>query len=119
MLAKIMSRNKARMLPAWMAQAAPEMIAGITEGLRALKARTLWNLFRGAAATDLPPREELKRLVDIPTIILAWAGDPTHPVSSAQELHQLLPKSELFIARGYEEFKTIPQRLRDFVSKFA
>jgi len=58
-------------------------------------------------------------LAGIPAIIFGWEGDPTHPVSTAQELHRLLPQSELFIARGYEEFKTIPERMRKFVAAYS
>jgi pimeloyl-ACP methyl ester carboxylesterase len=118
-LASVMSKNNQRMLPAWMVQAEPEMLTGMLQGLSALKGKTLWNVMRGAATTNLPPRKELEALVDIPTLIIAWVGDPIHPGSTAEELHRLLPKSELFIAQGYEESKTIPQRMRDFVSNIA
>lgn len=116
-LANMMSRNMDRMLPAWMIQAEPGRLTGLLPGMSVLKRRTVWNILRGAASANLPPRNELAVLVDIPTIILAWVDDPTHPVSTAEELHRLLPKSELFIAQGYEDFKTIPRRLRDFVSR--
>jgi 3-oxoadipate enol-lactonase len=119
MLARLMSGNMERMLPAWMVQAEPEKLRGMAQGLRALRARTLWNLMRGAATTNLPPRQDFKSLADIPAMILAWVGDPTHPVASAEELHKLLPRSSLFVAQGYEEFKMIPRRLREFVLQFA
>lgn len=80
------------------------------------KGIALWNIFKGAVLADLPPRDELKAIADIPCLILPWIGDPTHPVSSAEELQRLLPKSVLFIAQGYEGFKTIPQRMKDFVA---
>jgi len=118
-LVRMMSSNMERMLPTWMVQAEPEKLAGMQQGLSALKRRTMWNVMRGAASTNLPPRKDLEALVEIPTIILAWVGDPTHPVTTAEELHRLLPQSELFIAQGYEEFKTIPQRLRTFVSNIS
>jgi 3-oxoadipate enol-lactonase len=118
MLVRLMSRNIERMLPAWMVQAEPEKLIGMSQGLSALKGRTLWNLMRGAASTNLPLRKEFEALADIPTLIMTWVGDPTHPVTSAEELHQLLPQSSLFVAQGYEEFKTIPQRLREFVLRF-
>ena len=37
----------------------------------------------------------------------------------AEEVHRLLPKSELFIAQGYEDFKIIPERIWDFVTEYA
>jgi len=38
--------------------------------------------FRGAATADLPSQAALSTL-DIPTLVLAWSGDPGHPVSTA------------------------------------
>jgi pimeloyl-ACP methyl ester carboxylesterase len=112
-----MSRSRMdQMLPAWLNEADPKTYTGTARGLSALEARTLWNALRGIAASDLPPRKELEALADIPAIILAWVGDRTHPVSTAQELNRLWPKSELFIAQGYEDLKTVPQRIRGFVS---
>jgi pimeloyl-ACP methyl ester carboxylesterase len=116
-MGKMMGKNIDRMLPQWLIDAEPERMEGVFQGMAAQKSSALWNIFKGAGLTDLPPREEFRALVDIPCQILAWVGDPTHPVSSAEEVHRLLPKSELFIAQGYEDFKTIPQRMRDFVVK--
>lgn len=114
-----MGKNIDRMLPSWLIEAEPEKFEGIVKGMAAQKRIALWNIFKGAGLTDLPPREDFRAIADIPCQILAWVGDPTHPVSSAEEVHNLLPKSELFVAQGYEDFKTIPQRIRDFVSKYA
>ncbi len=118
-LEKLMNRDLARALPDWMAQVGEQALAGRVLGMRALKRKTLWNLFQGAALSDLPPREDLKALADIPTLLVAWVGDTIHPVSSAQELHRLLPQSELFVAQGYEDFTTIPERVRAFVTAHA
>lgn len=118
-LARMSSGNLTRMLPAWLVQAEPDKATGLLSGLQALHRKTFWNLMRGAAATDLPPRTAFGPLAGIPTLILAWVGDPTHPVSTAEELHRLLPQSELFVAQGHADFKTIPNRLKDFVSKYA
>jgi len=118
-MSRMMSGSMDRMMPKWMVETEPEKLKGMAKGMEAQKGAALWNIFKGAALTDLPPREDLKAIGDIPCAILAWVGDPTHPVSSAEELHRLLPKSELFVAQNYEEFKTIPGRIRDFVSKYA
>jgi pimeloyl-ACP methyl ester carboxylesterase len=118
-MGKLASRDAGNLKPSFLAKAEPEKLQEAARGFGSLKRRTIWNLFRGAAMTDLPPRETLRALADIPTLILGWIDDPSHPVSSAQELHRLLPRSELSIAQGYEEFRTIPQRLRDFVSMHA
>ncbi len=118
-MGKMMAKNIDRMLPTWLIDAEPEGVEGVVKGMAAQKRSALRNIFKGAGLTDLPPRDDFKAIADIPCQILAWVGDPTHPVSSAEEVHQLLPKSELFIAQGYEDFKTIPQRMRDFVAKYA
>jgi len=118
-MAKMMEKIADRMLPGWLIENEPAKIEGVAKGIAAQKGSALWNIFKGAANTDLPPREEFKAITDIPCQILAWVGDPTHPVSSAEELHRLLPKSELYIAQGYDDFKTIPQRMQDFVIKHA
>jgi pimeloyl-ACP methyl ester carboxylesterase len=58
---------------------------------------SLAHVLRGAAASDLPP---LERLADLgqPTLILAWAGDPGHPLSSAEALASALPNTQLHVA---------------------
>lgn len=117
-MGNMMGKNIDRMLPTWLIDAEPEKIEGIAKGMAAQKRSALWHIFKGARLTDLPPRDEFKAIADIPCQVLAWVGDPTHPVSSAEEVHRLLPKSELFIAQGYDDFKTIPQRMRDFISKY-
>lgn len=58
---------------------------------------SLARVFRGAAASDLPPRDTLSKL-DAPSLILAWEGDDGHPVSTAEELAGLLPSAELHVA---------------------
>ncbi len=115
-LAGMMRGRVDQMVAAWLVEAEPKTVEGMAQGISALEARTLWNAFRGIATSDLPPRKELEALADIPAIILAWVGDRIHPVSTAQELNRLLPKSELFIVQGYEDFQTVPQRMRGFVS---
>lgn len=117
-MTRMMSGSMDRMLPKWMIENESEKMEGMAKGMAAQKGAALWNIFKGAALTDLPPREDLKAIADIPCMILAWVGDPTHPVSSAEDLHRQLPKSELFVAQGYEEFKTIPGRMREFVLKY-
>ena len=41
-----------------------------------------------------------------PTLILAWDGDPGHPVATAERLHELIPGSALHVARTPEELRT-------------
>ena len=46
-------------------------------------------LYRGAAMSDLPRPEQIATL-NIPTTILAWAEDPSHPLATAEALVELL-----------------------------
>ncbi|WNC73818.1 alpha/beta hydrolase [Thalassotalea psychrophila] len=115
-LAKLISKNPERLLPGWLVEAKKENINGVFEGLKPIKRKTLANLFKGAALTDLPSKEELKS-INVPTLILAWTGDPSHPVETATELHQVMPNTELHIADGYSDLQHWSQLIRDFVSK--
>ena len=116
LLAKIMSRKIERLLPGWLIDAKGESTSRVLEGLKPLKRKTLSNLFKGAALTDLPAREEIKS-IDIPTLILGWTGDPSHPLETAVELDNLLPQSTLVVAEGYADFQQWPELVREFISK--
>jgi pimeloyl-ACP methyl ester carboxylesterase len=115
-LARIMGRNLERLVPAWLVEAKREKMDGVLEGLRPLERRTLSNLFKGAALTDLPPREEIRSIL-IPSLVLGWTGDPTHPMETAIELDSLLPKSTLVVAEGYSDLEKWPELIRAFVSE--
>ena len=116
MMVKMLKRNMDRMLPPWMIEASPEMLDGMADGMKSLHRKTMKNLFLGASLTDFPSREVVRSL-DIPALILAWVDDATHPVGTAEELHSLLPQSELVIAQGYEDSLSWPARIRAFVTK--
>ncbi|MEV8267824.1 alpha/beta hydrolase [Microbacterium sp. NPDC076911] len=55
-------------------------------------------VLRGAAATDFPAREAVASIAT-PTLILAWSGDPAHPVRTATRLHELIDGSRIVVAR--------------------
>lgn len=116
LLAKSARKNLQRMLPYWLLEARSGEVQGILEGLRALRRRTLFNLFRGAASTDLPP-EALIASLGMPTLILAWSDDPTHPLQTAETLARLMPNAQLRVARSNNEVLLWPELIRDFVSK--
>ncbi len=114
--AKVMGRNLERLLPGWLVEAKQENALGVLEGIKPMKRKTLSNLFKGAALTDFPSREEIKR-IDIPALILGWTGDPIHPIETATELDKLMPQSTLVIAEKYSDFVNWPQLIREFVTK--
>jgi pimeloyl-ACP methyl ester carboxylesterase len=104
-------------LPGWMVAADPERYNTPPETLAQMSGGTLGALLRGAADSDLPTRETLAAsLRDIPALIISWADDPGHPLWSGEELRRHLPKSELFVVKGYDDFQTIPLRIRRFIT---
>jgi pimeloyl-ACP methyl ester carboxylesterase len=54
-------------------------------------------VMRGATEANLPERAALAQ-IGVPALILAWTGDPIHPVSTAEELAALIPDAELHVA---------------------
>jgi pimeloyl-ACP methyl ester carboxylesterase len=89
---------------------------GILQGLRVLRRRTLFNLFRGAASTDLPT-ETLISTLKMPTLILAWSDDPTHPLQTAEILARLLPAAQLHVAHSNADVQLWPGLIADFVGR--
>lgn len=71
-------------------------------------------VLRGAAASDLPQPEMLNRL-NQPALILAWDTDVNHPISTAQRLAELLPRSELYIARTVRQVADWPRMVSRFI----
>jgi pimeloyl-ACP methyl ester carboxylesterase len=61
-------------------------------------------VLRGAARSDLPPLAALAKMA-VPTLLLAWAGDPVHPVETAQQLAATLPSAQLHVARHPDELR--------------
>lgn len=55
-------------------------------------------VLRGAASAQFPERSRVSAIA-VPTTILAWRGDPVHPVATAEELHELIPESTLLVTR--------------------
>lgn len=85
------------------------------ETLRSADPVRLAGVFRGAAGADLPPREAVAAIT-CPTLILAWSGDPGHPVSSAEQLHGLIGGSTVHIASTLEELETWTDRIIGFIA---
>jgi 3-oxoadipate enol-lactonase len=73
-------------------------------------------VFRGAGLSDLPPLESLTALTQ-PTLILAWTGDPGHPVSTAEKLASTLPNAELHVSDSHADLLTWGERAAAFLSR--
>jgi len=72
------------------------------------------SVLRGAAASDLPAPEAIAAL-EHRALVLAWAGDPGHPESTAERLHELLPASELQVARELTDLFTWSATIAEFL----
>lgn len=70
---------------------------------------------RGAALSDLPPKKELEKLT-MPTLILAWDDDATHPLSVAEALRDTLPNAQLEVMKNSQDPYQWPHKVRDLLS---
>jgi len=85
---------------------APAVFAEVAELVReasaaaidAMDPALLPHVFRGAAASDLPGLDVLAAIA-VPTLVLAWSGDPGHPESTARALAETIPGATLSVAR--------------------
>lgn len=73
-------------------------------------------VMRGATRANLPDRAEIAG-IEVPALILAWTGDPVHPVSTAEELHALLPDSELHVASTRSDLSRWTALTADFLQR--
>ncbi|HEY0249813.1 MAG TPA: alpha/beta fold hydrolase [Gryllotalpicola sp.] len=78
-------------------------------------ARLLPSILRGVGASDLPPREVVGGL-RLPVLILPWADDPTHPVSTAEELARLIPGSRMETAESPDDLSSWGARAAEFLA---
>lgn len=87
----------------------PETVPEVPEDL-------LPSVFRGAGMSDLPTREAIAAIT-APTRVLAWIDDPSHPLSTAITLTELIGDSSLTIAHTPGDVRRWPAMLRDDVSR--
>jgi pimeloyl-ACP methyl ester carboxylesterase len=92
-----------------------KMQRSVVDELRRADWRAVAAALRGAAASDLPGPGTLRSL-NVPTLVLAWRGDPTHPLSTAERIAQLMPAAELCVADSGEETGAWPERIRAFLA---
>ncbi|NHN57160.1 alpha/beta hydrolase [Calidifontibacter sp. DB0510] len=75
----------------------------------------LWpSILRGAGRSDLPEPHALAGLPQ-PTLILAWVGDPGHPLSTAERLADLIPDAHLKLASDPDDLAAWPGLAADFL----
>ena len=88
---------------------------GFEDTIRSTDPVRLARLFRGAAIADLPDPDAIARL-EQPTLILAWTGDPGHPMATAERLQELLPHAQLHAASTLEQLDAFTDITIDFLT---
>ena len=82
-------------------QPVPEILAAIAEVYHSapvIADDLLPVALRGAGTSDLPAQDRV-RAIAAPALVLAWATDPGHPLSTAELLVELIPDAEIEVAR--------------------
>ncbi|MET0821893.1 MAG: alpha/beta hydrolase [Aeromicrobium sp.] len=97
-------------------QPVPPATAGLPETQPDVDASLLPSLFRGAGASDLPAPEAIEG-IGVPTTILAWVDDPSHPLSTAEALVKLMPSATLSVASTRADLETWPTALAADVAR--
>jgi 3-oxoadipate enol-lactonase len=100
--------------PRILAEELPEARTILLRHLRRMDEKAMPSILRGAASSDLPTRDEIHNLC-VPALILAWTGDPAHPVSTAETLAELMVMSELHVADNLAAVRKWPELVRDFL----
>ena len=106
---------------AWLAAAADAPRPALFADLPAMPVQAdipealLPSVLRGAAASDLPSPDAIAGL-EHRALILAWAGDPGHPESTAERLDELLPHGELQVARELTDLFSWSATIAEFLA---
>lgn len=73
-------------------------------------------IMQGASLSDFPDEADVAAL-RVPTLILSWEGDPSHPRSSAEKLVDLLPNATWKHARRPSDVLAWPRRVQQFIEE--
>jgi pimeloyl-ACP methyl ester carboxylesterase len=93
----------------------PDYRARRDEAARTWEPARLAHVMRGAGRADLPPRQTL-RSIEVPSLVLAWTGDNIHPMSTADELEQLLPDVVVHRASSRQELDSWTGVVASFIT---
>jgi pimeloyl-ACP methyl ester carboxylesterase len=72
----------------------------------------------GAGLSDLPRPDDLRAL-RVPVLVLAWANDPGHPLTTARLLRATMPSCDLRVATEVGELRAWSHVLGEFVARVA
>jgi 3-oxoadipate enol-lactonase len=87
----------------------------VTRNMRRADARSVQLALRGAALSDLPELDRVAEL-EVPTLILAWKQDPSHPLATSHALADKIPNAALHIAESFDDILSWSSRLRAFLA---
>jgi 3-oxoadipate enol-lactonase len=93
----------------------PDFHVRRAEGLRSWDPRRLAHAMRGATHAQLPTRQDIAS-IGCPVMVLAWTGDPGHPVSTADELARLLPHATVHVDSTSEAVDLWTSRVAEFLA---
>ncbi|MFB0902721.1 MAG: hypothetical protein QMA93_07655, partial [Acidimicrobiales bacterium] len=54
--------------------------------------------------------------ITTPTLVLAWSGDPRHPVSTAERLRDTLPNVQVSVASTRADYASWSDQLHRFLA---
>ena len=94
----------------------PPVLAEVPEAPVDVDEALLPTVLRGAASSDLPDPDAIAG-IGRPALVLAWDGDPGHPVATAERLRELIPGSALHVARTPGELATWGARTVRFLAE--
>ena len=86
--------------------------------LRSADRERMAHVLRGAATADMPDPDEI-RTIRVPTTILAWTGDPGHPIGSAERLAELIDGSTLVVASSASDLERWTAEIIHLVDRVA
>jgi pimeloyl-ACP methyl ester carboxylesterase len=75
-------------------------------------------VLEGLLLGETAPHRELRRMIDVPTLIVGHGHDPLHPFSDSGMLAEEIPGATLVEANSIFEWRLRPQRLDDELSAF-
>jgi 3-oxoadipate enol-lactonase len=73
-------------------------------------------VLRGAANSDLPQEEAVRR-VTAPALLLPWVSDDGHPLSTSERLLELLPNVQIHVAYHLRDVGTWTDRIDAFLDR--
>ena len=82
--------------------------------LEAMDPNVLAQILRGAAASDLPAEAAIAEIAQ-PALVLAWADDAGHPVSTADMFAATMPNATLHVAHDLAAIRRWPALVHRFL----